>query len=199
MTEALIGLVGVIVGALMTAAKDIWVEWRSRRKNAEYLAIRVVSMLDRFVEGCAGVAGDDGLCCGQPNEAGVCEIQVPAPKFEIQSLDVDWRSIPANLMYEILSFPDLVYGAANRVSGVFEFAGPPDYEEGFEERQYQYSSLGLKASQLSETLRSQYRLPEHHHGDWNPVEYLRETQSRIKEVRSRRNEGRAKFWNSPKD
>lgn len=191
MTEALIGLVGVIVGALMTAAKDIWVERRSRRKNAEYLAIRVVSMLDRFVEGCTGVAGDDGLSYGQPNEEGEREIQVSAPDFEVQSLDVDWKSIPAELMYEILSFPDLVSAATHRVSGAFEFADPPDYEEGFEERQYQYALLGLKASQIAIKLRRKYRLPEHEHRDWSPIDYLRETQERINEVRACRNEQQA--------
>lgn len=179
MTEALIGLAGVIVGALMTAAKDIWVEWRSRRKNAEYLAIRIVSMLDRFVEGCAGVAGDDGLSEGLPNKEGVREIQVSAPEFEVQSLDVDWKSIPAELMYEILSFPDLISAVTHSVSRAFEFASPPDYEEGFEERQHQYASLGLKGSQISAKLRNKYRLPEREHGDWDPIEYLRKAKERI--------------------
>ena len=190
MVEALIGLVGVIVGATITCAKDIWVGWRSRSKNAQYLAIRVVSILDRFVEGCAGVAADDGLSYGQRNEKGMCEIQVPTPKFEIQSLDVDWKSIPAGLMYEILSFPDLVYDAGNRVSATFDILSPPDYEDGFEERQYQYALLGLQASQLSDKLRRKYRLPKHHYGHSSPVKYLQATRDRIKEVRSQRNDER---------
>lgn len=199
MTEALIGLLGVIVGALMTAGKDIWVERRSRQKNAEYLAIRVVSLLDRFIEGCTGVAGDDGLSYGQPNEDGEREIQVSTPEFQVQSLDVDWKSIPAQLMYEILSFPDLVSAATHRVNGAFEFADPPDYEEGFEERQYQYAALGLKAAQISTELQRTYCLPKREHGDWDPVEYFHERQKRIKEVRARRDEQRAKLCNSKQE
>lgn len=145
-------------------------------------------MLDRFLEGCTGVAGDDGLSYGRPNEEWEREFQVSAPDFEVQSLDVDWKSIPAELMYEILSFPDLVSAATHRVSGAFEFADPPDYEEGFEERQYQYAYLGLKASEIANKLRSKYRLPENERGNWNPAEYRRETQERINKVRACRNE-----------
>ena len=194
MIEALIGLLGVVVGALMTAAKDIWVDRRSRRKDAEYLAIRVVSMLDRFIEGCAEVAGDDGLSDEQLDEDGERQIQVSEPKFEVQSLDVEWKSISARLMYDILSFPELITAANHRVSGAFEHDCPPDYEEGFEERQFQYTALGLKASKLSNELRSNYSLPKRDYKDWDPIEYLSEQQNRIKENRARKNERRAKMW-----
>ncbi len=192
MGEALIGLIGVVIGALMTAAKDIWVDRRSRQKNAEYLAIRVVSIFDRFIEGCVGVAGDDGLRDGQPtNEDGRLSVQVPAPGFDVQSLDVEWKSIPAQLMYEILSFSDLVALASHRVSGAFE----NDYEEGFEERQFQYASLGLRAAKIANDLRNSYGLPEREHEDWNPVEYLLGKREEIKKVRARREEQQSKFWN----
>lgn len=182
MTESLIGLAGVIIGILMAAAKDIWVERRSRWKNAEYLAIRIVCMLDRFVEGCAGVVGDDGLSL--PNGERV--IQVSEPKFEIQSLDVDWKSIPADLMYEILSFPTMISSATHRASEAYKIADPPEYAEAFEERQYQYASLGLKASQISVKLHNKYHLPTFEHEDWDLIEYLREKQDRIKKMRTRK-------------
>lgn len=186
MIEALIGFVGVVVGALMTAARDLWADWRSRRKNAEYLAIRIVSLLDRFIEGCAEVVSDDGLCCGQPNADGCRQIQVSTPKFEVQFIDVDWKAIPASLMYDILSFPDLVDAANHRIDGAFEYSDTPDYEDGFEERQYRYAMLGLSASKISDELRSAYGIPEHKHDDWDPIKYLREHRKRIEEVRARR-------------
>ena len=187
MIEALIGFVGVVVGALMTAARDLWADWRSRRKNAEYLAIRIVSLLDRFIEGCTEVVSDDGLCCGRPNADGCREIQVSTPKFEVQSIDVDWKAIPASLMYDILSFPDFVDAANHRIHGVFEYAAdPPDYEEGFEDRQYRYAMLGLRASKISDELRSAYGIPERKHDDWDPIKDLREHRKRIEEVRARR-------------
>jgi hypothetical protein len=144
MSEAVIGLIGVMVGALITGASEFWKERRTRKKNAEYLAIRIVSLLDRYVEGCTEVAGDDGLCQGQPDEDGCRRIQVEVPELHIQLIDVDWRSIPATLMYQILSFPNKIDAANHRIHGEFEHASsPPDYEEGFEERRYQYALLGL--------------------------------------------------------
>ncbi len=42
------------------------------------------------------------------------------------------------------------------VSGSWEFSCPPDYEEYFEERQYQFACLGLKAAQIAAELRESY-------------------------------------------
>ncbi|HCT7763592.1 TPA: hypothetical protein OT831_001524 [Klebsiella pneumoniae] len=39
-------------------------------------------------------------------------------------------------------------------------AYPPDYKDYFEERQYQYSLLGLKAAYIAEDVRKQNRFPD---------------------------------------
>jgi hypothetical protein len=57
---ALTGLLGVVLGSLLTAAKE-WLFQRAKtQKEAEYLAIRVVFMLDRFLRECVDVAYDNG-------------------------------------------------------------------------------------------------------------------------------------------
>lgn len=193
MIEAFIGLVGVVVGALLTATKDIWIDRRTRRENAEYLAIRVVSILDQFVEGCAEVAGDDGLSDGQRGENGERDIQVSVPKLAVEQLDVQWKAIPATLLYKVLSFPNLLTAVNRRVDIAFEYAHPPDYEDGFEERQYQYATLGLKAAQLSNELRNAYGLPKLEREDWDPIKYLRERQQQIEAVRARKEAQREKL------
>lgn len=96
MSEALFGLLGVIVGASITILKESVAARIARRRNAEYLAIRVVSALDEFIEGCAGVAGDNGYRDGC--HVGVATILVPTPNFDIHDLDADWKAIPAKLM-----------------------------------------------------------------------------------------------------
>ena len=172
MSEAVIGLIGVVVGALITGASEFWKERRARKKNAEYLAIRIVSLLDRYVEGCTEVAGDDALCQGQPDKDGCRRVQVEVPELHFQSIDVDWRSIPATLMYQILSFPNKIDAANHRIHGEFEYASsPPDYEEGFQERRYQYALLGLAASGMADELRTRYGIPAREYGDWNPIKY----------------------------
>lgn len=150
MESAIFGLAGVALGALLTVAKEWWFQRRRDRKDAEYLAIQVSCMLERYVSRCAEVVGDDGLCEGQPDENGCRRIQVSVPKFEPELAKVEWKSLPAALMYEVLDFPNKTEIASGSVNAAFEYgATPPDFEEGFEERQYQFATLGIEASRLA--------------------------------------------------
>lgn len=136
---------------------------------------------------CAEVVGDDGLCEGIPDEDGYHSIQVQAPKFHPMSLNVEWKSLPVNLMYEILDFPYKAEIADQAINSAFEYeAGPPDYWEGFEERQFQYATLGLAASQLTTKLRNHVDLPARSVGGWNPVFYMEKKKSVIESRRAKR-------------
>lgn len=101
--------------------------------------------------------------------------------------DVDWKSIGHDLMYRLLAMPAEVEEADQAI----EFVGsvvafPPDYDEFFEERSYQYGRIGLKASALADELRKIYRIPQRERGDWNPLEKLSEAIKEVEEVRQRR-------------
>ncbi|MEJ1379327.1 MAG: hypothetical protein RPU34_05880 [Candidatus Sedimenticola sp. (ex Thyasira tokunagai)] len=197
MAEALIGLLGVVVGAFIAGAREYWIAKSVNRKSAEYLAIRVVSVLDGFVEGCAEVVGDDGLYHGQAGPDGCRSVQVSTPEFSVESLDVDWKSIPSSLMYEILSLPNRVSAADQRIDGALEYvAGPPDYEELFEERQIQYGELGLKAASLSDELRKAYGVPAREYLDWDPVQHITEGKGRAIAERNERNARSEELWHS---
>ncbi|MEW8347809.1 MAG: hypothetical protein AB2687_05820 [Candidatus Thiodiazotropha taylori] len=197
MVEALIGLLGVIVGASITAVREHWVSAEATKKSAEYLAIRAVSVLDGFTEQCADVVGDDGLSHGQVGPDGCRVVQISTPSFSVEELDVDWKSIPSNLMYEILSLPNRVSAADQKISSVWEYvAGPPDYEELFEERQIQYGELGLKAASLSDELRRLYRIPARDYRDWSPVEFITERMALAIAERNERQARAAKFHES---
>jgi len=188
--SAIFGLIGVVVGALLTTAKDWWFEYRHRRKNLEYLSIRVLSIFDHFVTSCIEVCRDDGLTQGSRDEHGCKAPQVDTPKLELSSIDVDWKSLPTNLMYEILNFPTLVDNANSYISSVVEFiAGPPDYEEYFEGRAEKYSKLGLQAMEISATLRKLCNLPEpiENEDGWSRKELLNRYKSEALESIARRN------------
>lgn len=177
---ALVGFAGVMVGALLTIGKDFYFERKARLKNQQYLAIRVVTKLDDFVEGCVEVSIDTG----QPDEDGYHRTNSNTPVFDIDSLDVDWKSIPSELMYKILSFPTLVDTANNSIQAVAEYqADPPDYSEFFEERRIQYSKLGLTAYKLAEKLRDSYKIEPRAYENWDPIEGL---QGRLNELVFRR-------------
>ena len=67
MEELLIGFSGVILGAILTVAREFWNDHRTKKK-AQFLAIRVTTMLDRFVEGCVSVVSDDGEMYGRDEQ-----------------------------------------------------------------------------------------------------------------------------------
>lgn len=186
METAIFGLVGVVIGALLTVAKEWWFQSRKNRKDAEYLSIQVSCELERYLACCAEVVADNGLCYGQPDENGYCTPQVELPKFDPKSFNVEWKSLPANLMYEILDFPYTAEVANQRVSDAFEHATPPDFCGGFEEQQFQYATLGIAASKLATKLRDYVGLSARSIGDWDPVRYMMEQKVAIELQRAER-------------
>jgi hypothetical protein len=65
MTEGIIGLVGVLIGSGLTWVQTNWTRKQDEAKNARYLAIRCVCILDKFVEDCIDVIKDDGFAFGK--------------------------------------------------------------------------------------------------------------------------------------
>ncbi|KAB2730364.1 hypothetical protein [Brucella intermedia] len=76
-----------------------------RRKHGQYLAARVVCALDPFVEKCPNVTADNGEPDGQQEGGYVFSVQ--SPDLLLPD-DVDWKSIPHDLMYRILSIQNQI-------------------------------------------------------------------------------------------
>lgn len=183
MTQAIFGLIGVIVGAFLTLLRDTWSEWRARRRHARYLAIRVVIALDKYVENCADVATDDGLSQGQRNADGYLEEQVELPSAPTFPQDLDWKSIDHELTYRLLSLSNEAEAANRAIGFAWENAFPPDFEEAFEERQYQYAKLGLATFALTQELREKYGIHPKKLAKWNPVEHLTNAKDQVEGYR----------------
>jgi|SynMetStandDraft_2_1070026.scaffolds.fasta_scaffold01794_5 hypothetical protein len=60
MDKAIFGMIGVALGVILTMLKEWWLQSRKSKKEAEYLAIQIISLLDRYIVSCAAVVGDDG-------------------------------------------------------------------------------------------------------------------------------------------
>ncbi|SEG29922.1 hypothetical protein [Billgrantia desiderata] len=187
MTAGIFGLIGVICGSLLTALKEWWLQSLSNKRNSAYLAARVSILLDKFVLACAEVVADDGLCYGQPDKDGYHSPQVDPPSLELQQIEVEWRSLPVRLMYEILDLPYKTEVAERRIQGVKEHvASPPEFVEFFEERQLQYAQLGLLAADLSTRLREHAKLPARLAGAWDPISYMQDAEEKITKLREQR-------------
>jgi hypothetical protein len=167
-------LISATVGVLVLVIGQVLVplgrEWFAMRRDAKYLAIRVVCVLEKYVEDCASTASDSG----EADEVGCLSPRVKAPPAPVYPTDVNWKSIKHSLMYKILALPAAADRAASYVSSVEENSYPPDYSEWFEARTHQYSILGLDANALAVKLREQYRIPEPKNLAWDPVQHMRD-------------------------
>jgi len=177
--SAIAGFLAVLVGTAVVP----WVrEYFSRRQAARYLAIRMVCILDKYVDDCAAVTSD----WGSENQEGFSEPQVSLPPMPSYPKDVNWHSIEYSLMYDILSLPTAADKARSIVSGASEFADPPDYQSFFETRTRQFAALGLKAFELTKRLRKRYHIPDIDRTDWDSVGHINEQLQKLKEIEERR-------------
>jgi hypothetical protein len=176
LVSVLSGFLGVVVGVVMPISR----EWLARSRDARYLAIRIVCILDRYVEDCASTAIDSG----EEDSEGFNVARVQAPQSPIYPSDVNWKSIDRSMMYKLLSLPASADRAANYLRGVSENDGPP-YDEWFGARSHQYSLLRLQAHKLTEILRKEYEIPEINDRSWDPVSHLRDELKQVEERRKR--------------
>jgi hypothetical protein len=157
---AISGIVGVLLGNSFVAVKEWLVNNKKDSRDSAYLAIIVVSHLDRFANGCMAVAYDDGTEYGAPSgKDGTYAATVTAPAFLPLDIDVEWKVLPKDLMYDILQIPDKREHIQNNLAGVWEFDDPPDYSSYFDTRQRDYADLGLQVSAIARRLRQHAGMP----------------------------------------
>lgn len=168
---AAIGLAGVVIGSLIGVAKDWLLSGSKKKKDMEYLAARIITVLDEFAEGCASVAGDNGTSYGQPDEQGCYSPQVEPPEISFHGLDVVWTALPGYLLYEAMNFPNEVAAVRRYLNAAAEMADPP-YDDYMEERQYEYAKLGVKADHFASKLRTVAGFPSKEAYKWDSVTYM---------------------------
>lgn len=186
LVSAVFGLAGVWLGGYLTSRHEATRERVRVQKETTYLATLVVAHLDRFINGCVDVAFDDGTSEGLPAGTDNIHYQVTTelPIFEPLALDVDWKVLPPDLMYSVLSIPNRVQQLARRLSNP-GFDDPPEHMQFFWERQHSFASLGLDVSHIVSQLRAHAGLPPEPPvpGGWDRDAALHEKQERIADER----------------
>lgn len=190
MPEAVIGFIGVIIGALLAPLID-WVRaWKVNSKNARYLAIRVICVLDKFIDMCVVIAADNG----DLDQHGYYQYRAPRPNLIPFSEDLDWRVIDHKLAYDILSLPNKIDSVEHYISNLLI---DPPYDELGQELRYEYAEIGLFAININNRLRNKYDIPqeakEARNSDWSPHKFLTETKEEIELARKKNEENQAKF------
>lgn len=166
------------IGHRITVARDTQEE---RDRQGTYLAVRVATVLDPFVMGCVNVVNDQGSY----DQQGLLEPEHSPPGLDLPQ-DVDWKSIDPHLMDRILTLPNDIASAEKTISFVGDMqAGPPDYDEWFDERRYQWAGIGLKALDLARDLRDRYRLPQRDYSLYDPRDTLEDAFRKEDEMRTK--------------
>lgn len=190
--EAIIGLVGVIVGSAITVTKDSWSSWRERRREGSYSAIRLICILEEYADKCIDVVGDDGTVYGQPagrtnDGEEYYQAQVASPEPVDFPGDIGWRSLKGSLMHRTLALPNMARSTDRHINAASDFASPPDYSEVFEARQEGYARLGLEALEIADALRKQFHITVKGRAalntDWEPKVFLKGEISKIDQRR----------------
>lgn len=141
-------LAGTILGAGL-----VWIgEWAKsyykRKQNAHYLSVRLIPILEQFLDGCYEVAYDDGTAEGQPagySKEGQFSYYVPqadVPEFNLPN-DVDWQSIDKKLVESIMTIPTEMHRIEKRL-GSDPDLWHGDQSEGIYARQVDYSKFSIK-------------------------------------------------------
>jgi len=176
MNEAVAAFLGAVIGSGLLLFRDWIASAFNTRRRAKYLAIRVVTILDRFVDQCADVSQDNGYL---GNNRGDPVATTDDPSAIIFPDDLDWRSIDHKMAYNLLALDNKIYDANQVISAAGDFASAPDYEEYYDARRLQYSLLGLEAASLARQLRDTHDLPRRTFDKWNPETLLEEARSKI--------------------
>ena len=159
--SALSGLGGVWLGGWITNRREAQKEVAQRAQATTYLAILVIAHLDQLADQCFSVAYDDGTSEGRPagKDQQYHMATVPAPSFNPLALSVDWRTLPTDLMYGVLNFPEQQAQVDRYLEDIGEYDDPPEYFDYFRSRQLEYARLAVKAADLSARLRRHANLP----------------------------------------
>ncbi|MBZ9942427.1 hypothetical protein LB533_15130 [Mesorhizobium sp. BR1-1-13] len=151
-------------GSWLALGRETKLKKEDRDRHAAYLAVRIVAVLDPFVYACCDVVADKG----SSDAEGYRHSDVNAPELAFPA-DVNWKSIDSGLMYRILTLPNEIASARQSMGFVGQhIACPPDYEEWYEERAFQFGTLGIAALDLATELRGKFGIPMRDYSRYDP-------------------------------
>ncbi|WP_455947833.1 hypothetical protein [Lelliottia jeotgali] len=177
---ALIGIGGVIVGAALTNWRERDVSRKKAIKDAVFLAAIIGGELDNMIARCGNVVDDDGQ---RDVEGDLCPM-TELLSFEPSRFEVEWRSIPENLAFDLLDLPYQIEFANSSISNTADYDHEPDYVEVFQERHFQYARLGLHCLDIATRLRDFAKMkPRTKSYEWDPGKKFREELERIETLR----------------
>lgn len=119
-----------------------------------FIATELVFLLERFAQYCLPVALDQG----DRDEDARYKANYFIPELSYASVSGDWRSLPADLLYQLQQLEVLREESVSIVNSAFIESSPYD-NDGIIELNNQASRLGIRAIHLSRQLRRLCSMP----------------------------------------
>ena len=155
---ALSGLLGVLLGGALTTGKDLFLDRRKSHREAQYLAILVSNKLGLYANVCLAVALDEGEEGDQWTSGLVA--RVDTPDFNPLDMDVEWKSLPPDLLSVVFDIPWKADNVHNQVAfAARNDPDPTDQAEVFWARREGWAQMGLDVSAIVKKLRLFAKLP----------------------------------------
>jgi len=176
-----LSLVAAVVTALSNWLSTWFFSYRPQQKSADYDAVRLAVVLERFAYECASVISDEAKWYASQGSAGGLHSEMPAIPFPT---DITWKYLDLSLVQRLLRLQnDLL-----RSDDIIEFEADyitPEVESPKEAAE-QAALLGYRAHLLALDLRKIYpaiSAPDHAH-PWDYITTLKkEYEKKIKEYR----------------
>lgn len=178
-------MIGGVIGAVIGHGANHFIGWFKENKQSsperKFICAELVFLLENYAVKCAEVVQDDG----EPNgDQGEYESTTQLPeKIDYSLVKGNWKSLKSKTMYEICSLPMKQNEAIKSINFMGEYmSSPPDHREYFDERQYQFSLLGLKAAEIASGIRKENGFPATELAKW-VLPALEERLQKIKDKR----------------
>lgn len=135
--------------AIRQAERDQDKQSADDAKNAAYLTAQIAPVLRAYAAACELVSADEGEVDQTPGRyTGITDVTVNAPTFAVSGFEVEWKSLPPDLMADVLTFHEKGDAVAQRLQGR-AYSDPPEYTAFFTDRMRFYAQLGIDALSLA--------------------------------------------------
>ncbi|WP_110875939.1 hypothetical protein [Franconibacter helveticus] len=159
------GVVGAVGGHFANHLIGWFKENRQSSPERKFICVELVFLLENYAYKCAEVAQDYGEPNGMQGEyESVTEIP---DRIDYSLVKGNWKSLNSQTMYEICSLPMRQNEAMKVINHTGEYSSyPPFHRDYFEERQFQFALLGLKALKIADRIRKENGFPETELAEW---------------------------------
>ena len=155
-SQLISGLIGVVVGALLTAFIQ-WVAHRhAKQQRLQHLILVMCSILDEFCSDCQDAIEEEG----DENSYSRGGFVVPVPTVPAFPSEVDWTTVDLDWVRRFLALRLALPRVDKRVEYIWnESAHPPKMEAAFAFRREKCSEFLQEALELSAALRKKAKPP----------------------------------------